>query len=114
MTRILPLFGAGLAHYQSRPDQKWTRSEQCGGSKRAETRHFGNRRMGDRRGDERRGTGRRSADRVARPAGASWVAASLSAHLIGQAEGQTPNAQMAARAYANAGRAVRGKTGGLV
>lgn len=114
MTRILPLSGAGLAHYQSRPNQNRTRWEQAGTAQRTETRHHGNRRMGDRRSEDRRGMGRRASDRVSHQTASSWITASLSAHLIGQAEGQKPTLQMATRAYASAGQPVRGKAGGLI
>ena len=115
MTRIQRSFGASLAQNDFNQRNRWSNPDQA----RAETanadrRRAGNRRMGDRRAENRAGGGRRATDRNANQAATPWISASLSAHLIGQAEPVATDARQAAKTYAPpTPRRTSGK-GGLV
>ena len=114
MTRILPAYGANLAHFTRQP-----RQDQYGRAKAAtedmtNDRHHGNRRMGDRRQSDRRGQGRRATDRMARAEAPVWLSANFSAHLIGQAYEAPAKAASAAKAYAHTMKPVQSRKGGLI
>jgi hypothetical protein len=71
--------------------------------------------MGDRRGDSRRSGGRRTDDHRLRQTSQTWISADFTAHLIGQAEGQTSVQPRAAiSAYAQAGITARKRGGSVV
>ena len=114
MTRILPTYGANLAHFTRQPRQdQYNRTKESAETTESR-RHHGNRRMGDRRQNDRRAQGRRATDRMARTDAQVWLTADFSAHLIGQAYEAPADAKRAASAYTNSMKPVQSRRGGLI
>lgn len=116
MTRILPASGAELAHFSPRQGRDWYRQASDDARNiHSEGRQQGNRRLGDRRTESRRAGGRRLEDHRVRQSAPTWLSATFGAHLIGQAEGQSPvTPQAAINAYASNGVSAKRRNGGTV
>lgn len=114
MTRIVPAFGANLAHFTRQPRQERFARAEAGAETSSDYRHHGARRMGDRRQNDRRDQGRRAADRAGRTDAPVWLNAGFSAHLIGQAYETPADTRAATEAYSNSLKPVQSRKGGLI